>query len=185
MKLIKNDDGFTLIEILVTINLTVIAVTFIVSFYLFASKFINAATTKFERDQKTAQFTYNLQNFISKSNGFNILINQKTVLLTLENGKKIIFADSIISLDDYYKLTKVHQFGFSILLESGETILVNSNPPDSTEENNIIAGQITNMKISIICNGKEYDVLYNKPMISTLRFTNINEFPLLQNSFTF
>jgi Tfp pilus assembly protein PilW len=174
MKIIKNDDGFTLIEILVTMNLTIIAITLIVSFYLFASKFIKAATNHFEKEQKINQFAFNLQDIINKSNGFNILINQNIVLITLESGKKLVFTDSTISLDDYYELKDTQGYNFLINLEDGENIAVNTKAESSIEQREINAGKIANMNITIAYNDKQYNIIYNKPMISSLRFININ-----------
>lgn len=173
MKIIKQDDGFTLIEVLVTISLSAIAITLIFSFYLFAGKFISTVTSSFEKNQKVNQFIFNLQDTINKSNGFIILIDHNMVIINLENNKKLIFTDSTVSLDNYYEIKDMSNYNFSINLENNESIVVSSKAHSSVEQKEINASEISNMDITIIYDDNKYNVTYNKPMISTLRFVNI------------
>ena len=116
MNIKKNEDGFTLIEILAAISLTVIAVSLIISFYLFAGKFIISPTVNLDKKQKINQFVFNLSDILQKADDFEIITNKNLVLINLDNNKKINFSPASISLADSYELKKFDAYYLSLAL---------------------------------------------------------------------
>ena len=173
MRIINDENGFTLIETLIAILIMVTAVASIISFYLFANKFIKAASINLEERQKINQFVFNVSEMIYKSSEFNILINQSLVLIQLEDGKKINFSDKDISIQNYYELNDIEGCRFFIDLEDGENVIYDSKKNDINGIKNIPIEQISSMNIEIAYKSRKYKILYNKPPISILKFINI------------
>lgn len=173
MKVLTNEDGFTLIEILVAISLMVIAVSLIISFYLFASKFIRSVTLNLNEKEKINQFVFNISENLQKSDDFVIQINNGNVLINLSDGKKINFSPELISLADTYELRKFGSYNFSLALGDGEKIKIDSNNSISPLEQYIPANRIDTLNIDINYEKRDYNITYTRPLISYVRFVNI------------
>ena len=173
MRIINDENGFTLIETLIAILIMVTAVASIISFYLFANKFIKTASINLEERQKINQFVIDVSEMIYKSNQFNLLINESLILIQLEDGKKISFSDKDISIQNYYELSEIEGCRFSIDLEDGENITFDSKKSEMNGIKNIPIEQISSMNIEIAYKSRKYKILYNKPPISILKFINI------------
>lgn len=174
MKIIKNQDGFTLIEILVAIFLTVLATSFIVSFYLFATKFIKSTSTNLDEKQKINRFVFDVSEMLQKSSGFEVNIKGDVAMISLNNQKNITFSKGNISIDNYYSLNDVNRYYLLINLDDGEEVTVDSKNINTQIEKNILANSISTISLEIDYKSKVYKTIYYKPQISSLRFNNIN-----------
>lgn len=101
----KKNNGFTLIETLVSINLAFIAISLVFSFYLFVKSFYESFSSNYIEKYSTTNFFYQLEKTLNNSDEYYIqFLDEKVIIHTNENDSIIITADSI-SLNGVIYLT--------------------------------------------------------------------------------
>lgn len=103
----KKNNGFTLIETLVSINLAFIAISLVFSFYLFAKSFYESFSSNYIEKYSTTNFFYQLEKTLNNSDEYYIqLLDEKVIIHTIENDSIIITANSI-SLNGVINITNL------------------------------------------------------------------------------
>lgn len=123
MKTIKNVEGFTLIEMLVVINLSFLIVGAIVSFYMLTDKYIIGLTKRYEEKQTTYDFYYKLDEMLNKSDDYFFVSNETNSALICENDT-VLFTENSITSRRLSAINDILTSKLRINLTSGDSIIV-------------------------------------------------------------
>jgi Tfp pilus assembly protein PilW len=170
MKHLKQDDGFTLIEILVSINVAFILITLIVSVYLFTTNFIGSTIRKVEKDDEA----YNYLNYLDvklRKNGIFSLTREKDAIYFSFNNRDTLFVYAKKERD--FVFNELQKIKVRINTTTGEAIEYSSE----TERllNGVIStnsSDIKNITMLFTFKNRDYRFFYSPMPTSTIRFKN-------------
>ncbi len=179
MQIIKDENGFTLIEILVGINLSLLAVTFLFSFYLFAIKFISATTTKLDEKENISNFLFLFNNSLKKSNQYYFKSTGKEQFFVIDNRDTVSFQSSELQINSLYEIDKVDSYSLTInTIEQTKIILIDgvikSLPDDINIQEGINSTMINEIEFDFSRKNKNYNFVYINNEYGDKRFKNIS-----------
>lgn len=175
MKLAKDEGGFTLIEILVTINLAFLAVAFIVSFYMLINKVVIGTNKKVEERHVTYDFLYRLNESLNKADWYSFQISDTSSQI-ISNRDTIYFTGGSISGRRIMNVDNIDKYGMKIIFLSGDSlILENGRAADiilPDEIRTYAADSISSISLRLERNRVYNWNIYNK-RIPCKRFKNL------------
>lgn len=113
-KQIKITDGFTITEIIVSINLGILLVGLIIGFYLFVLKTSYTTSKNISNNQEISQFLTILDSKLINADNFTINYEEEYKLLTLSSGQKIYFYDHFVLSNEDTILTNLDSMKFNL-----------------------------------------------------------------------
>ncbi len=172
----KKNNGFTLLETLVSINLAFIAISLVFSFYLFAKSFYESFSSNYIEKYSTTNFFYQLEKKLNNPDEYYIqFLDEKVIIYTIENDSIIITANSI-SLNGVINITNLE----NVKLRSSTDIeeehfawisgVLSSGNSRSTE---LQSQKIQSLFFEIERKKKKYSYSIYSPTNSIRRFTNL------------
>lgn len=123
MTVLKNSKGFTLIETLVSINLSFIAISLIFSFYLFAQKFSESFSRNYIHKYTQISFFNNLERVLNNSDEFVINYFDEKIFITTSNEDSIFISQDSISLNNFFFISKIENLNLSISTDTNQETL--------------------------------------------------------------
>jgi type II secretory pathway component PulJ len=177
VKGLKNNNGFTLIETLVSINLSFVAISLIFSFYLFAQKFSESISRNYTDKYIQMSFFYNLERTLSKSDEYFIKFIGNKIIINTSNGDSIYISNDSISLNGIFEISKLEKIDISISADTEQDVLswsdgVLEDPNALLNENNILeSNSIHSILFKIERNKKilSYQILSSNASITHLK----------------
>lgn len=179
MKILYDNKGFTLVETLVAINLVLIAVTFIFSFYLFFQKFTGSLSKNYEEKYIIQSLFSKIDLTLRKSDFYTVSWNDNNILIVTENGDSVIITNESISLSNYITVQGSENITLEVILFSNDRVKFESGAltekPLCIDESSIISYKIRSIDVRVKLNGKEYAYEIITPAFSNKRFNNVEE----------
>ncbi|HEX3073004.1 MAG TPA: hypothetical protein VHP30_05280 [Ignavibacteriales bacterium] len=172
MKKLKREEGFTLIEIMVGINLSFLVLTSIVSVYLLTTKFMNSFSARTEDNQAVATALYSLSTTLEKAESFTLYSADSMLILQTDNGA-VRITRTKISVKDIYKIENIENLRTVISFAKNERIEFDNNGLKLSSEQDLtfVSGSgIDSIKIDFTRKNKELLFKYTAPEISAKRF---------------
>jgi hypothetical protein len=181
MRLLRKNNGFTLIETLVAINLSFIAVGFIFSFYLFAQRFTDTLSRNFI-DKYLIQNIFNKTvRMLKGADYFEIINNNGAISIVTDGQDFILISANSMSLKNILNITELEKPILTIKLFSGKELVL--QPGDI--ENNVsqIGGtdfplqssKIKCLLFEIIKKDKKYSFEYFTPAYAIIASIILSE----------
>ena len=169
MKVLKSNKGFTLIETLVSINLSFIAISLIFSFYLFAQQFSESISRNYTDKYIQMSFFYNLERTLSQSEEYFIKILEDNIIINTSHDDSIFISQDSISLNGIFEISKIEYLNISISTDTEQEVLswsdgVLEDPNGLLNENNILE---SNSILSIL-----FEIERNKKICSKKIFSS-------------
>lgn len=124
MKVLKKNNGFTLIETLVSINISFIAISLIISFYLFTQKFSESLSKNYTNKYIEISFFNNLERALRKSDEYFINILDDKIIIKTSNDDSIYIAQDSISLNSLFSISNIENLDISISTDIDNKILI-------------------------------------------------------------
>ena len=180
MKWLKKSEGFTLLEILVAMNISAIIIGLIIVFFLFSTKFLNRSLKGSEQNWNCMQFFFLLNRTIRNSDmlSFNSNNNNDFYLITAKNDT-IHIAPSAIELKGLYKIDGIKEI--SLVIKANNKIEIDyENGKLITSETGGLTNNIVEFdEIDVYVKTEKYSFpfSYLSPAISSFKFKDINENP--------
>lgn len=166
MNIIDNQKGFTLVEMLVVINISFLIITAVVSLYLLANKYFFSTTKRFEEKEATLNFISKLEDSIQKADRFTVIVNQDSLQICSYKDT-ILFSKDKLRSKIIPSLDNIKSFGYKLSFSSGkEFVAVNDNSPLTYAGNQkyfFSSDSIISVFISIERDKKYSSVIYNNP----------------------
>lgn len=176
MKNIKQQDGFTLLEILVTINIAAITITLVVAFYLFTVKFLNSSIKVNEHEWDNKYFFYLLNKTLRNSNTLSVTVGSSSISLITSRQDSIHFASNKAQLKNIFEIDSIKNISVIIIKDNNAVIdfengkLVTNNLADGS--NNIVFDEID---VDVQTVNSFYPFRYLSPEVSADKFKDLNE----------
>lgn len=79
MKIRFDEKGFTLVELVVVINLSFMIITAVASLYLLTNKYFLGTTRRFEEKETTLNFLYKLEEYLSKTDNYTFIVSSDSL----------------------------------------------------------------------------------------------------------
>ncbi|MGD8782531.1 MAG: type II secretion system protein [Ignavibacteria bacterium] len=175
MKKLSNDNGFTIIEILVAINLSFVIIGLLFTFYLFTIKFVSTNNKKVEEKHFVNNVLFKVNETLKKSETFEfIFIDEHKYFTTNKNDTIIFFKDSI-DVNKVYSLNELDSLNLEINLFEGNNYIYSNGHElffDRSAEGVIQSSLIDNIKLSFIYKNQKYFFDYVNSQNSSKRFNN-------------
>lgn len=179
MKYLFKNNGFTLIEILVGINIGFLLITVIVTFFLFSTKFVATTTKNLEQRQNINDSLFRLGNTLRKAEHFYIQPNDSFTLCVINDRDTISLSRNSLSLMNLYKIDGIAKYNVVLNLISGEQVTISDGILEANfigKQNSIIlSSEIDDMLIEFKLKEQLYDFRYITPNTSANRFRNISK----------
>lgn len=185
MKTPNKNNGFTLIETLVTINLSFITISLIFSFYLFAQKFSESLSQNYLEKYIQTSFLNALEKTLNNGDGYILRFVDDSIIINTNEEDSILISPNSISINRIFEITNLDSISISIstdiesyLVKWENGTLTNSNFENQTLESN----KILSILFEIVVNKKYYSFNHSPISNSTTHFINISN-QYLQTSF--
>lgn len=175
-KILNNESGFTIIEIIVGINIGFILFSVLLTFFLFSFKFINSTTHKIDEQLKHDDFIIHLHSLL-KSEPFYFLNSNNTLMCLNDKADTLRFKDSLITINNIYFIDNIKSYKLELLLEDKSKIKIQKgNVTTSIPRNlNVNSSELKEVKFEYFDTKKnKYDFIYTLPIISKNRFKNLS-----------
>lgn len=179
MKVLNDNKGFTLIETLVSINLSFIAISLIFSFYLFAQKFSESLSRNYTDKYIQMSFFHNLERTLNNSDEYFIKFLEDRIIINTSNDDSIYILQDSISLNGILEISKIERIDISISTDTGQDVLswsdgVLEDPYVLLNEDNILkSNSIKSILFEIERNKKIYSVQIFPSNSSIYHFKNV------------
>ena len=176
MKLIEGQRGFTLIEIIVTINLAFLAVAIIVSFYLMISKIFTGTIKRSEEKHVTNDFFYKLNDMLNKAEWYSFQVSDTTSQLICRRDT-VNFYEGRISGSNIMYLDNIKNYETKVYFVTGDSINISNGKVESLffmpgEIKTFASDSILSISLNMERNGIYNYNIYTKP-IPYKRFKNL------------
>lgn len=181
MKLAKENEGFTLIETLVSINLSFVAISLIFPFYLFAQKFSESLSRSYTDKYIQISFFHNLERTLNNSDEYFINFLQDRIIINTSNDDSIFISQDSISLNGILEISKIEKTNISISTDMEKDIIswndgVLTDPTALLNEDNFLeSNSIKSILFEFERNNKIYTYQIFSPSTSTSHFKNISK----------
>ena len=175
----NKNKGFTLIETLVAINLSFIALTVIISFFLFAKNFSESLSRNYINKYLQISFFNNVENALRNSDNYFINIGDNKTIIKTNNEDSIYFAQDSIALNTIFFISKIEKTEISITTDTDADIVIRNgelvtNPTSLLNENKILeSNRIHSISFQIIKNKMKYSYQIFSPAVSVTHFKNL------------
>lgn len=178
--MIIDNKGFTLIETLVAINISLITISFIFSFYFFILKFSDLFANNYTDKYIQMSFFYNLNKTLKNCDECIVKLENEKFLFDMDDDTLFITKDSI-SLSNVFYISKIESTDIIINTINEEKILIRNCELRSNASilpNNkieITSQNITSIIFKIERKGKSFNYQIFLPNTSIKRFKNIKK----------
>lgn len=176
----KSNSGFTMIEILVGINLSFIAITVMVSLFLFTTKYIATSLKHYDDELLLTTQLFYISTKLNRAESFIFTTNGAFPLLSTSNGLKLQFKENTIWLSDLDSLSGIDNYIFTIKQKNGdEKVIVKGelNSPNifSYQETSVESPTVRSLNFDLIIDSQQYIINYYPKFNSIKHFQNLSD----------
>ncbi len=177
-KINEHRNGFTLMELLVGINISFIVITMLVSVYIFLFKFMLSTSRNVEAKINITSGMETLVSELYKCESFELRLDDELISVVTKNNRLIAFDADSISLNDICIITGIENYEMNVLLKNGESKYITdgklvSHKIFGEEMTALPSHDIKRLNLAVKYKDHIYRAEYFTPEISTNRFTNI------------
>lgn len=176
MKQISNSSGFTLMEILVALNISSISILLVVSFLLFALKYLNTIKKKYEKSYDYNSFYFSLNKTLRNVSSIDFAVSGTTSCIITAERDTITFDQNEIVLKRLFKLNNLEHIAVEI--KGGDKTLAIYKDGDVTIDgvkytNHLSTFKFDKIIITTTKDSSNYTFKYMVPAISGNKFIDI------------
>jgi prepilin-type N-terminal cleavage/methylation domain-containing protein len=113
----KNSPGFTLIEILVAINISAVSILLVVSFLMFAQKYLRSLNFKYDKKWEYSCFYLSLSRILKNDAVIDFSVSGKNLYLITHEKDTINFQPGTVNLRNIYKIGNLEHISLEIINE--------------------------------------------------------------------
>lgn len=173
----SNENGFTIIEVIVAINLSFLVMTFIVSFFLFTFRLTSSIQKKIEMNHDFNNILFRLEERLRRADEFYLHPSEGNLLLIIDKRDSITFSDSLLNFSNIFVIDSFEKLETEIITDD-ETItysFTNSDEQsmDFHSEEIIFSEMIRSIKFSLTGMNKVFHSEYIRGQNSATGFRNI------------
>ena len=177
MKFFKSDNGFTLIETLVSINLIVLVTSLVILFYLVSAKFISSVSNNFQESQNLFELMNKLEEVQQKSRFYNVYLLSDSLLVNFDNNKYFLLKSDTLDLDNNLVIYDISEPTIEFGRRNGNKTIYRceSSGINQNEIQSFSSDDIKYFLISFLKDNNKYDFTFYNTRESIKEFQNIRE----------
>lgn len=174
----NKENGFTLMEVIVGINLGFLVISVIISFFLFSTKFVKVTTTNLDERQTVNEFMLRLNKTFRSASNFNFAQTDSNYIFTINEKDTVLIGENSFSLKNIYGLDNIQEYNLIISSYGNENIIIQNGKLlkafyNDNQQLQINSGEINHIDLGFSKDGKSYNFNYISPDISVNKFRNI------------
>lgn len=171
-------NGFTLIETLVVINLSLLIFALLISFYLFVSKYSSTVEKKVFSQAEVSMFLGRVHEKLQKTESFYINAEDSILTCTINANENISFGNDYIKLNPSSVLILDSVYVDISLIEENELLSINNGSIQNRylvnqSDGRIYSHKIKTIRLLIRQEGREYRMNYFVPANRLQSFQNL------------
>jgi hypothetical protein len=171
--------GFTILEVIVAINISFLLLTFIVSFYLFTYRLSSSIGTKISTYNNLNNFLYRVEERLQHADKFYIESKTNQLLIVINDSDSITASDSLLNFSNIFLVNSFDRFSIEILTDESEVIEYSVPAEEGrsafSEQAVINSGDINSVQFNIAVMGKVFSSFFIRGRNSAIGFRNIGE----------
>lgn len=175
---IKKGDGFTLVELLIGMNLAFIAITIIVSLYLFVANYSISLSKKMYEKEIIMGTLDRLEEMLKKCDHYEIIGREElSIHIVIDSEDSVLINSKSFIISNSIKLEDIQGYSLRLMLDSGEILIADSIKGTSKLQKYgpISSSSINTIKLDIFRNEAKYSMSFIKPKTSINYFKDITE----------
>lgn len=173
----NTEKGFTILEVLVAINLSFLALTFTVSFFLFTYRLTSSIQRKIEINNDVNNILFRLEEKLNRADDFVFELTENELLLVIDNKDSVWVTDSLVNFSNIFYLEAFENFETSITTDEEVIthLITNSENTERVLVNDeIITSEIiTSVNFGITAMNKKFLSTFYRSRYSAAGFRNI------------
>ena len=118
--------GFTIVEVLIGINLGFIIITLMISFFLFFNKFYTGFIRKIEAKQNLFNTVYQINEFFTKQETYTVRIDKSGCKIIYNDGRSVTLKKNGIWVNNIPAITNLERTALIITLKTGNKIVISN-----------------------------------------------------------
>ena len=179
-KTINREEGFTIIEVIVAINISLIAIAVIFTFYLFLIKFNSSLEKKIDHENNVYSVLYNLEKKLDNSSDFSFNMVNNSLSLVVNDTEIVYFNRSRFLLNNEVLLSDINNVELYINPDSEDKYIYKNGQIvegrfDSANSNTIKNEEIREFFLLFEYHGRKITFRYNTTPYSSGSFNNLTE----------
>jgi hypothetical protein len=175
---VNREEGYTLVEILVGINLSFILISLLISTYLFASKLTSSSIKQIENKMLINTFLSMLYSGLQKSETYILQEKDNSFILIINRTDTTYFSNNGVFNNGLINIGKVASNELSLFNEEEEIVISNGvlySDPVNGSIFNFTSSDIKRIRLTIELAGKKYVMFYENPKYLKNNFKNVAE----------
>ncbi|MCU7500920.1 MAG: hypothetical protein HF300_17860 [Ignavibacteria bacterium] len=156
---VKENSGFTIIELLIGLNLAFILITLLVSSYLFSAKFAFVTSMNMDSKEVLLSSAGKFQEFIKKREGFILKRGtEQEILFIFTPRDTVLLSQNSFRVSDFCPVNKIDGFSLRIFLTDGKELLLSGSSAIKEEipEEGYTSKDIDSVMLNITMNRHDY-----------------------------
>lgn len=172
----RKDQGFTILETMVAINLSFIVITTLIGFYLFINKFISISSNNLHNKINDDNSLNLISELLYKADCFSLNLSSDSIQIKI-NNKTVCYSPEEISVSNIFFIKDISLNSFIISIHDKGKIEWQRefNHRFQEEELTIESNKIENFSFEFEKNTKKMFIRYYQPSISANNFINIDK----------
>ena len=171
--LINNQAGFTIIELLVVINISFIAITFIIGFYLFVTKFAGNLKSNEESECEIYNNIFMIEQVLNSSTDFTISSSDSGYKIVTEDSLAITISNNKIGTNRGLIIDGLKYINASVKLSDGTTKVFTPRENIVYDNYTLAKNEIRQLEIDFSTVKNDYSIIYLTLQVSVDQFKNI------------
>lgn len=176
----RRHDGYTLIELMVGLNIAFIALTAVFAVYLIGSNMTSFIQEKIGKREQIARFILYTDHTLRRTEGFTIMFRDDTVKFQTDQHTILSILHDGIILEDFINLNTPDGYRLELTKRTGERIAFDREEYRMmylylATEGDIDSKEIERIDLTLPHNGDEYRYTYVRPGVAAWMFGNLGE----------
>ncbi len=179
MKVCKNNNGFTISETLVVINLALLMFIILVGFYLFMMKFSSNLNTRLSSKQDLYDQIFFISQALERSERYTINVDEESAQIKLKEGGVIDFKNGQIIINEEFSLSDSIDYSIQIFNLDKEQVFIKNGqcvrrPFDSDIPFSLVSADLNWVEFIFERNNREIKFTHYPSSTSITNFKNIH-----------
>jgi competence protein ComGC len=156
---VKENSGFTIIELLVGLNLAFILITLLVSFYLFSAKFASVTSKNMDSKEVLLSSAGKFQELIKKRESFILKRGtEQEILFIFTPRDTVLLSQNSFRVSDFCPENKIENFSLSVSMSDGKELALSGSTASGKEipEEGYTSKEINSFRLNVTIKAHEH-----------------------------
>lgn len=175
-KIRNTNDGFTIMEVIVSINIAFILLTFTISFYLFTAKLVGTTSKRIADNYDINNMICRIEEKLRKAESFFTIIDESELRIITSEEDSISISTSGVDLANIFLLAHYAEMKITILTKDKGELVIDIEEDKFSGNSQIVefhSYEIENIQFVFTYKSKMHELVYWVDNTPTQSFINI------------